>query len=77
MKTVIVLSALLGVASLSAQSNGVRDVTASAAKTIVPITAKVRYSTMIVLPENLTFRPVAETIDIDMYVRRLRRQLPL
>ena len=52
MKTVIVLSALLGVASLSAQSNGVRDVTASAAKTIVPITAKVRYSTMIVLPEG-------------------------
>jgi len=52
MKTVIVLSALLGVASLSAQSNGVRDVTATAAKTIVPITAKVRYSTMIVLPEG-------------------------
>lgn len=31
--------------------------------------------TMIVLPENLSFRPVAETKDIDIYVRRLRRQL--
>ena len=30
---------------------------------------------MIVLPENLSFRPTAVTIDIDMYVRRLRRQL--
>jgi hypothetical protein len=32
-------------------------------------------TTMIVLPENLTFRPTAVTLDIDMYVRRLRRQL--
>jgi hypothetical protein len=32
-------------------------------------------TTMIVLPENLFFRPTAVTIDIDMYVRRLRRQL--
>ncbi len=32
-------------------------------------------TTMIVLPENLSFRPTAVTIDIDMYVRRLRRQL--
>ncbi len=35
-----------------AQSNGVREVTAGAAKSIVPIAAKVRYSTMIVLPEG-------------------------
>lgn len=32
-------------------------------------------TTMIVLPENLSFRPTAVTIDIDMYVRRLARQL--
>lgn len=32
-------------------------------------------TTMIVLPENLSFRPTAVTINIDMYVRRLRRQL--
>ncbi|HET9873658.1 MAG TPA: hypothetical protein VFP89_13825 [Propionibacteriaceae bacterium] len=32
-------------------------------------------TTMIVLPENLTFRPTAVTLDINMYVRRLRRQL--
>ena len=32
-------------------------------------------NTMIVLPENLSFRPTAVTIDIDMYARRLRRQL--
>jgi hypothetical protein len=32
-------------------------------------------TTMIVLPENLSFRPTALTIDIDIYVRRLRRQL--
>lgn len=32
-------------------------------------------TTMIVLPENLSFRPTAVTIDIEMYVRRLRRQL--
>ncbi len=35
----------------------------------------VNTTTMIVLPENLSFRPTAVTIDIDMYVRRLRRQL--
>ena len=35
----------------------------------------VNTTTMIVLPENLFFRPTAVTIDIDMYVRRLRRQL--
>ncbi|OBY29667.1 hypothetical protein ACT18_21845 [Mycolicibacter kumamotonensis] len=35
----------------------------------------VNSTTMIVLPENLSFRPTAVTIDIDMYVRRLRRQL--
>jgi hypothetical protein len=35
----------------------------------------VNTTTMIVLPENLSFRPIAVTIDIDMYVRRLRRQL--
>jgi hypothetical protein len=35
----------------------------------------VNTTTMIVLPENLSFRPTAATIDIDMYVRRLRRQL--
>lgn len=34
-------------------------------------------TTMIVLPENLSFRPTAVTRDIDMYVRRLRRQLTL
>lgn len=33
--------------------------------------------TMIVLPENLSFRPTAVTRDIDMYVRRLRRQLSI
>jgi hypothetical protein len=33
--------------------------------------------TMIVLPENLFLRPTAVTIDIEMYVRRLRRQLAL
>lgn len=32
-------------------------------------------TSMIVLPENLSFRPTAVTLDIDMYVRRLRRQL--
>jgi len=32
-------------------------------------------TTMIVLPENLSFHPVAVTKDIDIYVRRLRRQL--
>ena len=32
-------------------------------------------TTMIVLPENLSFRPTAATLDIGMYVRRLRRQL--
>ncbi len=31
--------------------------------------------TMIVLPENLSFRPTGVAIDIDMHVRRLRRQL--
>ena len=35
----------------------------------------VNTTTMIVLPENLSFRPTAVTIDIDMYARRLRRQL--
>ena len=35
----------------------------------------VNTTTMIVLPENLSFRPTAVTIDIDMHVRRLRRQL--
>lgn len=30
---------------------------------------------MIVLPENLSLRPTAVTIDVDMYVRRLSRQL--
>lgn len=35
----------------------------------------VNSTTMIVLPENLSFRPTAMTIDIDMWVRRLRRQL--
>ena len=35
----------------------------------------VNTTTMIVLPENLSFRPTAATTDIDMYVRRLRRQL--
>jgi hypothetical protein len=35
----------------------------------------VNTTTMIVLPENLSFRPTAVTIEIDMYVRRLRRQL--
>jgi hypothetical protein len=35
----------------------------------------VNTTTMIVLPENLSFRPTAVTVDIDMYVRRLRRQL--
>lgn len=35
----------------------------------------VKTKTMIVLPENLSFRPTAVTIDIDMYVRRLRHQL--
>jgi hypothetical protein len=35
----------------------------------------VNTTTMIVLPENLSFRPTAVTIDIDIYVRRLRRQL--
>lgn len=35
----------------------------------------VNTTTMIVLPENLSFRPTAVTIDIDMYVRRLARQL--
>ncbi|ARR77505.1 hypothetical protein MOTT12_01841 [Mycobacterium intracellulare subsp. yongonense] len=35
----------------------------------------VNTTTMIVLPENLTFRPIAETIDIDIHVRRLSRQL--
>jgi hypothetical protein len=35
----------------------------------------VNTTTLIVLPENLSFRPTAATIDIDMYVRRLRRQL--
>lgn len=34
-------------------------------------------TTMIVLPENLSFRPTAVTIDIDLHVRRLRRQLAL
>ena len=34
-------------------------------------------TTMIVLPENLSFRPTAVTRDIDMYVRRLRRQLSI
>lgn len=34
-------------------------------------------TTMIVLPVNLSFRPTAVTVDIDMYVRRLRRQLAL
>ncbi|MCC7363538.1 MAG: hypothetical protein IT303_04130 [Dehalococcoidia bacterium] len=37
----------------------------------------VNTTTMIVLPENLSFRPTAVTIDIDMHVRRLRRQLAL
>jgi hypothetical protein len=37
----------------------------------------VNTTTMIVLPENLSFRPTAVTRDIDMYVRRLRRQLEL
>jgi hypothetical protein len=35
----------------------------------------VNTTTMIVLPENLSFRPTAVSIDIDMQVRRLRRQL--
>jgi hypothetical protein len=35
----------------------------------------VNTTTMIVLPENLSFRPTAVTTDINMYVRRLRRQL--
>jgi hypothetical protein len=35
----------------------------------------VNTTTMIVLPENLSFRPTAVTADINMYVRRLRRQL--
>lgn len=30
---------------------------------------------LVVLPENLSFRPTGVTIDIDIYVRRLRRQL--
>ncbi|MGD8148676.1 hypothetical protein [Ornithinimicrobium sp. Y1694] len=34
-------------------------------------------TTMIVLPENLSFRPTAVTRDVDMYVRRLRRQLSM
>lgn len=37
----------------------------------------VNTTTMIVLPENLSFRPTAVTIDIEMYVRRLGRQLEL
>lgn len=37
----------------------------------------VNTTTMIVLPENLSFRPTAVTRDVDMYVRRLRRQLEL
>ncbi len=32
-------------------------------------------TTMIVLPENLSFKPTAVTADIDMWTRRLRRQL--
>lgn len=35
----------------------------------------VNSTTMIVLPENLSFRPTGVPIDIDMQVRRLRRQL--
>lgn len=37
----------------------------------------VNTTTMIVLPENLSFHPTAMTRDIDMFVRRLRRQLDL
>ena len=49
--TALVFSATVW-AVADAQSNGVREVTAGAAKSIVPISAKVRYSTMIVLPEG-------------------------
>ncbi len=35
----------------------------------------VNTTTLIVLPENLSFRPTAVPIDIDMQVRRLQRQL--
>lgn len=47
-----VVAAVALSAEADAQSNGVREVTAGAAKSIVPISAKVRYSTMIVLPEG-------------------------
>jgi type IV secretory pathway VirB9-like protein len=48
-----IVAAVLAVPSLAgAQSNGVRDVTAAAAKSIVQVNAKIRFSTMLVLPEG-------------------------
>lgn len=51
---VVVLMLLLiplGVASLSAQASGVRDVTASD-RSVIPLNTRIRYTTMILLPEG-------------------------
>src|SRR5437763_11993561 len=41
----------LGVTSLSAQAVGIREVTASE-RSVIPLSTKIRYTTMIVLPED-------------------------
>jgi type IV secretory pathway VirB9-like protein len=51
---IVVLSpvaALLWPASVSAQSNGIREVSASA-RSLIPLQTRVRYTTMIILPEG-------------------------
>ena len=41
----------LGVSSLAAQAMGIREVTASE-RSLIPLNTKIRYTTMIVLPEG-------------------------
>jgi len=55
----------LGVTAAGAQTDGVREVTASD-RSIIPLVTKLRYTTMILLPEGEEILDVDEAVEVDV-----------